>query len=112
MRSDFIDINLLPRPLRPPLGGAVWRRVMLPGLVMLLLALVLLLGASFLKARNDRTLAEQRAQLVTVQERVRGLSVLLAEVELLQQQVATLATEAEQLEADAERVERENPSLA
>jgi Tfp pilus assembly protein PilN len=112
MRADFIDINLLPRPVRATLAGTPWRRLMLPGLMMLVLALLLVLGASLLKVRNDRALAEQRAQLLSAQQGVNDFSTLLTEVKLLQEQVTTLATQAEQLEADAERVERENPSLA
>ncbi len=112
MSSDFIDINLLPRPVRPALGGPAWRRLMLPGLLLMVGAVALILVATLIKVRNDRALAEQRVQLVTMQQAVQDFSTTMAEVDLLQEQVATLATQAEQLKANAERVERENPSLA
>lgn len=112
MHSDFIDINLLPHPVRPALGGPAWRRLMVPGLLALMLAMFLVLGASIVKVRNDRALSEQEAQLARMSGEVRSLSVVLAEVEVLQQQITTLATQAEQLKADAERVNQQNPALA
>ncbi|MDQ4076058.1 MAG: hypothetical protein M3220_07405 [Chloroflexota bacterium] len=112
MNSDFIDINLLPHPVRPALGGPAWRRLMIPGFLLLLLALALTFGAFLLKIRNDQVLAEQQAEMEAMSEEVRDFSTIMAEVEVLQQQITTLAIQAEQLEADAERVNQENPSLA
>lgn len=112
MKSEFVDINLLPRAMRPALGGPTWRRLMVPGMMLIIASLALMLGAAVVKVRNDRALAEQRAQLVTMQQGVRDFSTVSAEVELLQEQVTTLATQSERLKADAERVNRQNPPLA
>ncbi|MBA3532190.1 MAG: hypothetical protein H0T73_09750, partial [Ardenticatenales bacterium] len=48
----------------------------------------------------------------TLQQNSQSVSSLLTEVERLQQQITTVATQSQQLQADAERVERDNPSLA
>lgn len=112
MNADFIDINLLPRPVRPAMGGPIWVRLMVPGILMVALAIFLLLGAAYLKLRNDRILAEQRVALQRTSEEVRDFATLMAEVQVLQQQVTTLATQAQLLEGDAERVGQENPALA
>lgn len=112
MSANFIDINLLPRPVRPALGGATWQRFMVPGLALLALATFIVLGSTFLKVRNDRLLAQQRIEMETVRRGVTDFSAILAQVEILQQQVTTLATQAAQLEADAQRVNQANPALA
>lgn len=112
MNADFIDINLLPRPVRPAMGGPTWVRLMVPGILMVVLALLLTVGAAYLKLRNDRILAEQRVELQRTSEEVRDFATLMAEVQVLQQQVTTLATQAQLLEGDAERVGQENPALA
>lgn len=112
MNAPFIDINLLPRPVRPALGGPTWLRLLVPGLVLLALATLMVLGASLLKVRNDRLIAQQQAEMVALRQAVRDFSVVAAEVEILQQQVTTLATQAQQLEGDAERVNQGNPALA
>lgn len=112
MNANFIDINLLPRPVRPAIGGAAWQRLMVPGLVLLAIATFFVLGATFLKVRNDRMLAQQRIEVQRVGQGVRDFSTIIAQVEILQQQVTTLATQAAQLEADAERVSQANPPLA
>lgn len=112
MNNDFVDINLLPRPVRPLLAGREWRRVMLPGLALLTIALAVLLGSWLIAARNQRALAAQQAQVEELRRQVVLFTDLMAEVEGLQQQVATLATQAEQLEADAESVRAQNPPFA
>lgn len=112
MNSEFIDINLLPQTTRRRLGGVVWIRRMVPGLILLCLAAILVLGSSVMKMRNDRELMEQRIEMQTMQQSIRDFSVVLTQVELLQQQIRTFSNHAQQLEQDAIRVQRENPSLA
>lgn len=112
MNSEFIDINLLPQTARPTLGGAVWIRRMIPGLILLCFAAILLLASANMKRRNDRQLTQQRIEMQTMQQSIRDFSVVQTQVELLQQRVRTLSSYAEQLEQDAIRVERENPSVA
>jgi len=112
MNSEFIDINLLPQTTRRTLGGVVWIRRMVPGLILLCLAAILVLGSSVMKMRNDRELMEQRIEMQTMQQSIRDFSVVLTQVELLQQQIRTLSSYAQQLEQDAIQVQRENPSVA
>jgi hypothetical protein len=111
MSTDFVDINLLPRPVRPALGGPAWRRLMLPGVGLTIFALLLLLGATLIKTRNDQELRQQRAELQVLSQDVQALAIVAAEADVLQEQVTTLAIQAQQLEAEAERVRRENPAL-
>lgn len=112
MNSQFVDINLLPRPVRAAVGGAAWARLMVPGLILLFLATLLVLVATLLKVRNDRLLAEQRIRLEQTREDIRDLNAVQTEQELLEQQVTDLATQAQQLEGDAERIATNNPPLA
>ncbi|MBA2389998.1 MAG: hypothetical protein H0V67_07035 [Geodermatophilaceae bacterium] len=112
MNTDFIDINLLPHTVRPTIGGPAWRRLMLPGLGLLFLSLMLLFGAWRITARNEQALAEQRAALEALGENVQEFSAVSAEVDVLQQQITTLASQTRQLQGDAERVGTENPALA
>lgn len=114
--TEFVDINLLPRPVRPR-GQTVlldtrWRRPLLVGLGLLLVAVLLLMGAYLQWIRNDTMLVRQQAQLQLLGQQVTDLSVVEAEAAVLQEQLATLATQVDQLEGDAERVERDNPPLA
>jgi hypothetical protein len=114
--TEFVDINLLPRPTRPR-GQMVliennWRRPLLLGLGLMFVALFLLMAAYLQYLRNDRLLTYQQAELQLVGQQVTDLSVVQAEAEVLQEQLTTLATQADQLEGDAARVEQENPSLA
>ena len=112
MSAPFIDINLLPSASRAPLAGDVWQRLVLPGLLLLGLALLLVMGPSLLKLRNDRALAEQRVELQEVGQEVQSFSAVMAEVYGLQERVALLAVQTEELLSDAERVERSNLPLA
>jgi hypothetical protein len=110
--SQFIDINLLPRRVRPIVKGSAWARMMAPGILLLAVATVLVLGSVTLKIQNDRILAEQRTEMQRRREDVRGFDALMSRVELLREQITTLATQAEQLRRDAERVNSANPPLA
>ncbi|MGB0385322.1 MAG: hypothetical protein ACPGWR_10910 [Ardenticatenaceae bacterium] len=112
MNSQFIDINLLPKPVRPPLAQTIWVRRMVPGLILLCLAAILVLSAILIKRRNDRQLSQQRIEMENKKQDIREFSFTITQVELLQQQINTLLKHAEQLEQDAIRIERENPSLA
>ena len=111
MNSDFIDINLL-RPPQAARVPAARRPGVALGLALLGLAFLLLLVAGLIKTRNDRELARQAAQLQAMQQGVRQFSVVMTEVEQLQNQITTLAQQAEQLEADAEQIDLQNPALA
>ena len=112
--TDFVDINLLPRPVRPRkvLVDTRWRWPMIVGLGLMTVALLLLMAAFLQKIRNDRLLNVQRVDLLLAESEMAEFSVTQAEVEVLQEQLSTLAKQVDQLEGDAERVERENPSLA
>ena len=112
MSAEFVDINLLPRPARVPMGGAAWQRRLLPGLVALLLAVLFLGGALLIKGRNDRLIAAQQADVLRTQQEVATLAGVLAEVEVAKQQVETLARQSEQLEADAHAVARNNRAFS
>ncbi len=111
MNTQFVDINLLPRPIRPAVGGAAWARMMAPGLLLLLLATVLVLVSVTFKVRNDRLLAEQRQEMQQRREEVGDFASLMSQVALLQEQITTLVTQTEQLKGDAERVNSANPPL-
>jgi hypothetical protein len=110
--TQFIDINLLPKRVRPAVGGAAWARLMAPGLLLLLVATVLVLFSVTLKMQNDRLLTEQRAEMERRREDVRDFDTVINQVTLLREQITTLATQTEQLRGDAERVNSENPPLA
>lgn len=110
--TQFIDINLLPKRVRPAVGGAAWARLMAPGLLLLLVATVLVLFSVTLKIQNDRLLAEQRTEVQRRREDVRDFDTVINQVTLLREQITTLATQTEQLRSDAERVSSENPPLA
>ena len=112
MNSEFIDINLLPQPVPPSAGGTVWVRRMVPGLILLCLAAILVLTATLVKRHNDRELLDQRIDMQNMQQSIRDFSVIITQIELLQQQIRTLVTHAEQLEQDATRIERQIPSVA
>jgi hypothetical protein len=71
---------------------------MLPGVGLTIFALLLLLGATLIKTRNDQDLRQQRAELQVLSQDVQALAIV--------------AIQAQQLEAEAERVRRENPALA
>lgn len=109
MNSQFVDINLLPRPIRPSIAGAAWARMMAPGILLLLISTILVLGSVTLKMRNDRLLAEQRQEMQQRREQVGDFSSLMGQVTLLQEQITTLVTQTEQLRGDAERVNAANP---
>jgi hypothetical protein len=112
--TDFVDINLLPRPVRPRSVqvDTRWRLPMVVGLGLMTIALLLLMAAFLQKIRNDRLLLRQADELQEVGPQVEAYAITQAEVEVLQEQLSTLARQVDQLEGDAERVERENPSLA
>lgn len=110
--TQFIDVNLLPKRVRPAVGGAAWARLMAPGLFLLLVATVLVLVSVTLKIQNDRLLAEQRTEMQRRRQEVLGFDSLMTRVTLLQEQITTLATQTEQLRRDAERVNSDNPPLA
>jgi hypothetical protein len=110
--THFIDINLLPRRVRPLVTGSAWARMMAPGILLLVVATVLVLASVTLKIQNDRILAEQRTEMQRRREDVRGFDTLISRVELLREQITTLATQTEQLRRDAERVNSANPPLA
>lgn len=110
--TQFVDINLLPRRVRPAVAGAAWARLMVPGILLLVVATLLVLGSVTLKMRNDRIIEEQRTEMARRREDVRGFDALMSRVELLREQVTTLATQTEQLRRDAERVNSANPPLA
>lgn len=110
--TQFIDVNLLPKRVRPAVGGAAWARLMAPGLFLLLVATVLVLVSVTLKIQNDRLLAEQRAELDRRRQMVLGFDSMITRVELLREQITILATQTEQLRSDAERVNSANPPLA
>lgn len=110
--TQFIDVNLLPKRVRPAVGGAAWARLMTPGLILLVVATLLVLVSVTLKIQNDRLLAEQRSEMARRRELVLGFDTLEARVRLLQEQITTLATQTEQLRRDAERVNSENPPFA
>jgi HAMP domain-containing protein len=112
--TDFVDINLLPRPVRPRTiqVDTRWRLPMIVGLGLMTIALLLLMAAFLQKIRNDRLLVRQEDELQDLGTPVAAYAITQAEVEALQEQLSTLARQVDQLEGDAERVERENPSLA
>lgn len=110
--TQFIDVNLLPKRVRPAVGGAAWARLMAPGLFLLLVATVLVLVSVTLKIQNDRLLAEQRTEMQRRRQEVLGFDSLMSRVTLLREQITTLATQTEQLRRDAERVNSDNPPLA
>jgi hypothetical protein len=110
--TQFIDVNLLPKRVRPAVGGAAWARLMAPGLFLLVVATVLVLVSVTLKIQNDRLLAEQRAEMQRRSQQVLGFDSLITRVDLLREQITTLATQTEQLRRDAERVNSANPPLA
>jgi hypothetical protein len=110
--TQFVDINLLPKRVRPAVGGAAWARLMAPGILLLVVSTVLVLVSVTLKIQNDRLLAEQRTEMQRRREEVRGFDTLINRVELLREQITILATQTEQLRRDAERVNSENPPLA
>jgi hypothetical protein len=112
--TDFVDINLLPRPVRPRTiqMDTRWRLPMIVGLGLMTIALLLLMAAFLQKIRNDRLLNAQRLDVEIAQEDMATVAGVQAEVDMLQEQLSTLAQQVDQLEGDAERVERENPSLA
>ncbi|MCB0077672.1 MAG: hypothetical protein KDD73_09625 [Anaerolineales bacterium] len=112
MSSSFIDINLLAGSRRGALQQTMWQRMVLPGLVVLALALLLVIGTSLLKLRNDRRIVEQRVELQAVSEEVRTMSSVMAEVWALQEQVTLLASQARELRDDAAQVEGRNVAVA
>ncbi len=112
MNSEFIDINLLPRPVKPASETLARLRRMAPGLLLLVLAVMLVIAGYLLMLNNSQQLAKQEEQIDTTRQRILQFSAVMAEVEILQQQINTLATQAEQLEGDAKRLEEQNSSLA
>ena len=112
--TDFVDINLLPRPVRPRTiqVDTRWRLPMIIGLGLMTIALLLLMAAFLQKIRNDRLLVHQQEEVGLIEPQVAAYAITQAEVDVLQEQLSTLAKQVDQLEGDAERVERENPSLA
>lgn len=112
MNSEFIDINLLPQPVKPASEGLARLRRMAPGLLLLVLAVMLVIAGSLLNEKNKSQLEEQESKLEITRQRILEFSAVMAEVEILQQQINTLATQAEQLEEDAKRISEQNASLA
>lgn len=112
--TDFVDINLLPRPVRPRAVqvDTRWRLPMIVGLGLMTIALLLLMAAFLQKIRNDRLLVHQHEEVELVRPAVEAYAITQAEVDVLQEQLSTLAQQVDQLEGDAERVERDNPSLS
>lgn len=110
--TQFVDINLLPKRVRPTVGGAAWARLMAPGILLLVVSTVLVLFSVTLKIQNDRLLAEQRTEMQRRREEVRGFDALISRVDLLREQITILATQTEQLRRDAEQVNSANPPLA